>query len=138
MLSVSNWRKSWPRLAPIAKRTAISLCRTAARANNKLATFAQAIRRSKPNPRLWDRNETVAARNSRSSARPVKNLVDRPQERATGLEAARSRAFENSCQKQKQQPPVGRCLEAVAGVGIPLPQQGATSLPDQWVADPKK
>src|SRR5579872_1906470 len=46
MLSVSNWRSKRQRLAPRARRTAISLRRATARASKRLATLAQAIRRS--------------------------------------------------------------------------------------------
>ena len=47
-LSVSNWRIRSPRLAPRAVRMAISRWRPAARASSRLATLAQAIRRTKP------------------------------------------------------------------------------------------
>ncbi len=43
-LSVRSWRSRRLRVAPIASLTAISLCRLAARASSRLATFAQAIR----------------------------------------------------------------------------------------------
>ena len=48
MLSVSNWRTRRARLAPSARRTAISLRRSAARASIILATLAQAISRTMP------------------------------------------------------------------------------------------
>ena len=47
-LSVKNCRVRRKRLAPSASRNAISFSRAAARASSKLATFAQAIRRTKP------------------------------------------------------------------------------------------
>ena len=47
-LSVRNCRINRARLAPSAMRTAISLCRVAVRAVVRLATLAQAIRRTKP------------------------------------------------------------------------------------------
>ena len=40
---MSNCRTMRQRPAPSATRTAISFCRAAARASNRLATFAQAI-----------------------------------------------------------------------------------------------
>ena len=42
-LSVNNWRRIRPRLAPSAARTAISFCRETARESCKFATLAQAI-----------------------------------------------------------------------------------------------
>ena len=47
-LSVSNWRLRRQRLAPIARRTAISLRREDARTNRRFATLAQAISSTKP------------------------------------------------------------------------------------------
>ena len=41
--SVSNWRTRRARLAPMARRIAISRCRAAERARSRLATFAQAM-----------------------------------------------------------------------------------------------
>ena len=43
MLSISSWRISWPRLAPIDSRTAISWRRVVASASSRLATLAQAM-----------------------------------------------------------------------------------------------
>jgi hypothetical protein len=48
MLSVSNWRISLDRPAPSDSRTAISLRRDVARANNRLATLAQEIKSTRP------------------------------------------------------------------------------------------
>ena len=42
-LSVSNWRITGPRLAPMARRMEISFRRPVARASRRLATLAQAI-----------------------------------------------------------------------------------------------
>ena len=47
-LSASSWRTIWNRVAPSARRTAISDCRVAARASSMCATLAQAISRTKP------------------------------------------------------------------------------------------
>ena len=47
-LSVRNWRVTRERLAPSASRSAISFCRTAARASSRFATLAQAMRRTNP------------------------------------------------------------------------------------------
>ena len=47
-LSTSSWRTIWNRVAPSARRTAISDCRAAARASSMCATLAQAISRTKP------------------------------------------------------------------------------------------
>jgi hypothetical protein len=46
--SVSNWRTSRPRPAPIAERTASSRWRAAPRASNRFATLALAMRSTKP------------------------------------------------------------------------------------------
>ena len=46
--STSNCRTNRQRLAPSAVRTAISVCRPAARANRRLATFAHAITKTHP------------------------------------------------------------------------------------------
>ena len=46
-LSVRSWRRMRPRPAPMARRTAISLCRVVARASSKFATLAQAINNTK-------------------------------------------------------------------------------------------
>ncbi len=46
--SVRSWRTTWPRLAPIDSRTAISVDRFAARASRRLAMFAHAISRTTP------------------------------------------------------------------------------------------
>ena len=54
-LSVRNCRVSRERLAPSARRKAISFCRTAARARSRLATFAHAI--SRTNPTAPSKNE---------------------------------------------------------------------------------
>ena len=48
MLSVKSCCNKRLRLAPIARRTAISLPRTEARASSRLATFTQAISRTRP------------------------------------------------------------------------------------------
>ena len=48
MLSVNNWRMSRARLAPSARRTAISLRRSAARASIMFATLAHAISITRP------------------------------------------------------------------------------------------
>ena len=50
-LSVRNWRVRRERLAPSARRSAISFCRTAARASRRLATLAHAMRRTTRQPR---------------------------------------------------------------------------------------
>ena len=47
-LSTSSWRTIWNRVAPSARRTAISDCRVAARASSMCATLAQAISSTKP------------------------------------------------------------------------------------------
>ena len=47
-LSTKNWRASLQRPAPIAARIATSPRLADARARNRLATFAQAIRNTKP------------------------------------------------------------------------------------------
>ena len=47
-LSVRSCRQTRQRPAPSAARIAISFCRTAERASNRLATFAQAINRTRP------------------------------------------------------------------------------------------
>src|SRR3974390_2307284 len=47
VLSVRTWRRSWRRVAPRATRTAISRWRAAAFARKRLATLAQAIRKTK-------------------------------------------------------------------------------------------
>ena len=46
--SVTNWRASRPRLAPMARRSAISCRRALARASSRLATFAQPISSTSP------------------------------------------------------------------------------------------
>jgi hypothetical protein len=47
-LSERSWRINLSRSAPSAARTAISRCRPAARANNRFAMFAHAIRSTRP------------------------------------------------------------------------------------------
>ena len=47
-LSVSSWRTSCHRVAPIDSRTAISRCRMKPRAISRLATFAHAISSTRP------------------------------------------------------------------------------------------
>ena len=46
--SVSNCASRCPRLAPIDRRTAISVLRAAARASSRFAMFAHAMRRTTP------------------------------------------------------------------------------------------
>ncbi len=48
MLSVSVWRTRRARPAPSARRIAISFCRPVARASSRLATFAHAMRSTRP------------------------------------------------------------------------------------------
>jgi hypothetical protein len=50
MLSVSSCRTSLARAAPSARRTAISRPRAIARANSRLATFAQMMQSRSPTP----------------------------------------------------------------------------------------
>src|SRR5581483_10382103 len=57
--------------APTARRTANSFCRTAARANNKLATLAQAISSTSPTTAIRMRNERENSRRSVESPRPT-------------------------------------------------------------------
>ena len=45
---MSSCRTNRARLAPIARRTAISCCRTAARASSRFATFEHAISNTMP------------------------------------------------------------------------------------------
>ena len=47
-LSVMSWRNKRARLAPMARRTAISCCRFTARAMSRLATFEQAMISTSP------------------------------------------------------------------------------------------
>ncbi len=58
-LSTSSWRTMRQRPAPSETRTAISRDRAADRASSRFATFAHAIRRTKPTAPINDRNTTL-------------------------------------------------------------------------------
>ena len=56
VLSIRSWRTIRARPAPIASRTAISCCRTRARARSRLATLAQAMRSTSATPAMRTRS----------------------------------------------------------------------------------
>ena len=66
-LSVKSWRKIRKRPAPIADRTAISLSRVAARDSMRLATFTQAMSKTKPTAPKNNQSSVSVADGSQSS-----------------------------------------------------------------------
>ena len=73
VLSVSNWRMMRARLAPSATRTAISRPRPAARASNRFATLAHAIKST--NPTAPSRTSKVGRKSpTNSSCAPARRM----------------------------------------------------------------